>query len=94
MFIQIEKKTAEMLVFFCLQTERLLVRNEKEGDDSKWRFMTVVKLNAVRSSHPLAFEMTSEKFKDQFRTAKPILDEYQTEEFDLRIPTQQNTIMQ
>ena len=34
---------------------------------------------------PLAFEMTREMFKDQSRTAKPILDEYQTEEFDLRI---------
>ncbi|MGF6947889.1 hypothetical protein QF028_000382 [Neobacillus sp. B4I6] len=34
---------------------------------------------------PLAFEMTSEMFKDQSRTAKPILDENQTEEFDLRI---------
>jgi hypothetical protein len=34
---------------------------------------------------PLAFEMTSEMFKDQARTAKPILDENQTEEFDLRI---------
>lgn len=34
---------------------------------------------------PLAFEMTSEMFKDQFRTAKPILNENQKEEFDLRI---------
>ena len=34
---------------------------------------------------PLAFEMTSEMFKDQARTAKPLLDENQTEEFDLRI---------
>ncbi|WP_251028409.1 YolD-like family protein [Bacillus sp. ISL-18] len=34
---------------------------------------------------PLAFEMTREMFKDQARTAKPILDEHQTEEFDLRI---------
>lgn len=34
---------------------------------------------------PLAFEMTSEMFKDQARTAKPILDENQKEEFDLRI---------
>ncbi|MDR7078592.1 hypothetical protein J2Y03_003644 [Neobacillus niacini] len=34
---------------------------------------------------PLAFEMTSEMFKDQARTAMPILDEHQTEEFDLRI---------
>jgi hypothetical protein len=34
---------------------------------------------------PLAFEMTSKMFKDQARTAKPILDENQTEEFDLRI---------
>jgi hypothetical protein len=34
---------------------------------------------------PLAFEMTSEMFKDQARTAKPLLDEHQTEEFDLRI---------
>ncbi|MFB3168479.1 hypothetical protein P5G62_015280 [Neobacillus sp. 179-C4.2 HS] len=31
---------------------------------------------------PLAFEMTSEMFKDQARAAKPILDEYQAEEFD------------
>jgi hypothetical protein len=34
---------------------------------------------------PLAFEMTSEMFKDQSRMAKPLLDEHQTEEFDLRI---------
>jgi hypothetical protein len=34
---------------------------------------------------PLAFEMTREMFRDQARTAKPILDENQTEEFDLRI---------
>jgi hypothetical protein len=34
---------------------------------------------------PLAFEMTGEMFKDQARTAKPIVDEHQTEEFDLRI---------
>lgn len=34
---------------------------------------------------PLAFEMTGEMFKNQSRTAKPILDEHQTEEFDLRI---------
>ncbi|MEH7301907.1 YolD-like family protein [Neobacillus drentensis] len=34
---------------------------------------------------PLAFEMTREMFKDQARTARPILDEHQTEEFDLRI---------
>jgi hypothetical protein len=34
---------------------------------------------------PLAFEMTSEMFKEQAWTAKPILDEYQAEEFDLRI---------
>jgi hypothetical protein len=34
---------------------------------------------------PLAFEMTNEMFKDQARTAKPILDQHQAEEFDLRI---------
>lgn len=34
---------------------------------------------------PLAFEMTSEMFKDQARTPKPLLDENQMEEFDLRI---------
>ncbi|PKR83892.1 YolD-like family protein [Heyndrickxia camelliae] len=34
---------------------------------------------------PLVFEMTSEMFKDQSRTAMPILDENQKEEFDLRI---------
>ena len=34
---------------------------------------------------PLVFEMTGEMFKDQARTTKPILDENQTEEFDLRI---------
>jgi hypothetical protein len=33
---------------------------------------------------PLVFEMTSEMFKDQARTPKPLLDENQTEEFDLR----------
>jgi hypothetical protein len=34
---------------------------------------------------PLAFEMTRKMFKDQARTSKPLLDENQTEEFDLRI---------
>nr|WP_257962615.1 YolD-like family protein [Bacillus halotolerans] len=34
---------------------------------------------------PLAFEMQREMFKDQERQPKPILDENQTEEFDLRI---------
>jgi hypothetical protein len=34
---------------------------------------------------PLAFEMTNEMFKDQARTPKPLLDENQTEEFELRI---------
>ncbi|WML52111.1 YolD-like family protein [Neobacillus sp. PS3-12] len=34
---------------------------------------------------PLVFEMTSEMFKDQAWTPKPLLDENQTEEFDLRI---------
>lgn len=34
---------------------------------------------------PLVFEMTNEMFKGQSRTSKPILDEHQTEEFDLRI---------
>jgi hypothetical protein len=34
---------------------------------------------------PLAFEMTSEMFKEQSRTAKPILEKHQAEEFDLRI---------
>lgn len=34
---------------------------------------------------PLAFEMTNKMFKDQSRTAKTILDEYQTKGFYLRI---------
>jgi hypothetical protein len=34
---------------------------------------------------PLAFEMTSEMFKDQARAPKPLLEENLTEEFDLRI---------
>jgi len=34
---------------------------------------------------PLAFEMQREMFKDQERQAKPILDEYQSQEFDERI---------
>jgi hypothetical protein len=34
---------------------------------------------------PEAFAMTRDMYKDQARQAKPILDEYQTEEFDLRI---------
>lgn len=34
---------------------------------------------------PLAFEMQRDIFKDQERQPKPILDENQTEEFDLRI---------
>ena len=34
---------------------------------------------------PEAFAMTRDMYKDQERQAKPILDDYQTEEFDLRI---------
>jgi hypothetical protein len=34
---------------------------------------------------PLAFEMQREMFKDQERQARPIIDEYQAEEFDQRI---------
>lgn len=34
---------------------------------------------------PEGFAMTREMYRDQARQAKPILDEYQTEEFDLRI---------
>jgi hypothetical protein len=34
---------------------------------------------------PEGLAMTREMYKDQARQAKPILDEYQTEEFDLRI---------
>ncbi|MFB3160458.1 YolD-like family protein [Neobacillus sp. 179-J 1A1 HS] len=34
---------------------------------------------------PEAFAMTREMYKDQARQAKPLLDDYQTEEFDLRI---------
>lgn len=34
---------------------------------------------------PEGFAMTRAMYKDQERQAKPILDEYQTEEFDLRI---------
>ena len=40
---------------------------------------------AAPSFIPLAFEMTSEMFKDHSRSAKPILNENQKEEFDLRI---------
>jgi hypothetical protein len=34
---------------------------------------------------PLGFEMTRAMFKDQERQPKPILDEHQKDEFDLRI---------
>jgi hypothetical protein len=34
---------------------------------------------------PLAFEMQREMFKDQERMPKPILDEYETQEFDQNI---------
>jgi hypothetical protein len=34
---------------------------------------------------PEGFAMTREMYKDQARQTKPILDDYQTEEFDLRI---------
>ncbi|MBT2724359.1 YolD-like family protein [Bacillus sp. ISL-46] len=34
---------------------------------------------------PLAFEMQREMFKDQERMSKPILDEYETDEFDQHI---------
>jgi hypothetical protein len=34
---------------------------------------------------PEGFAMTREMYKDQARQTKPMLDEYQTEEFDLRI---------
>ncbi|MFB3166584.1 YolD-like family protein [Neobacillus sp. 179-C4.2 HS] len=34
---------------------------------------------------PEAFAMTREMFKDEKRQAKPLIDEYETEEFDQRI---------
>jgi hypothetical protein len=34
---------------------------------------------------PLAFEMQRSMFKDQERQSKPLVDEYEMEEFDLRI---------
>jgi hypothetical protein len=34
---------------------------------------------------PLGFEMTRAMFKDQQRQSKPILDDYQTDEFDAKI---------
>ncbi|MEO2074837.1 MAG: YolD-like family protein [Bacillus sp. (in: firmicutes)] len=40
---------------------------------------------AAASFLPMAFDMTREMYKDQERQAKPILDVYQTEEFDQRI---------
>lgn len=40
---------------------------------------------AVGFFNTAIFEMTSDMFKNQARTPKPILDEYQAEEFDLRI---------
>jgi YolD-like protein len=40
---------------------------------------------APASFMPEGFAMTRAMFKDQARQPRPILDEYQTEEFDLRI---------
>jgi hypothetical protein len=40
---------------------------------------------APASFMPEGFAMTRAMFKDQERQARPVLDEYQTEEFDLRI---------
>jgi hypothetical protein len=40
---------------------------------------------APASFMPEGFAMTRAMFKDQVRQPRPILDEYQTEEFDLRI---------
>jgi hypothetical protein len=40
---------------------------------------------APASFMPEGFALTRAMFKDQARQAKPILDEHQTEEFDLRI---------
>jgi hypothetical protein len=34
---------------------------------------------------PEGFAMTREMFKDQLRKAKPIIDDYEKEEFDRRI---------
>jgi hypothetical protein len=34
---------------------------------------------------PLGFEMTRAMFKDQQRQSKPLLDEYQTDEFDAKV---------
>ena len=40
---------------------------------------------APASFMPEGFAMTRDMYRDQSRQAKPILDDYQTEEFDLRI---------
>jgi hypothetical protein len=61
------------------------VYNSNEGDDVmairdrgkiKW---------APASFMPEGFAMTREMFKDQLRQAKPIIDDYEKEEFDRRI---------
>jgi hypothetical protein len=48
----------------------------RDRDKLKWRPASFI---------PLAFEMQREMFKDQERLSKPLLDEYESEEFDKNI---------
>lgn len=52
--------------------------NERLNDRGKMKWQSA-------SFMPEAFAMTREMFEDAERQAKPILDVYQTEEFDQRI---------
>jgi YolD-like protein len=76
-----------MMSFFCL----VFIRNicsctiiAKEMTDMAIRDRGKIKWNPA-SFMPEGFAMTREMYKDQARQAKPLLDDYQTEEFDLRI---------
>jgi hypothetical protein len=72
-------------IYFSSHVEHLFEYNSNKGDDAmairdrgkiKW---------APASFMPEGFAMTRKMFKDQLRQVKPIIDDYEKEEFDRRI---------
>jgi hypothetical protein len=74
-----------MYILFFTHIEHMFVYNRSGGcDDMAIRDRGKIKWQPA-SFLPLGFEMTRSMFKDQERKMKPLLDEYEKEEFDQSI---------
>jgi hypothetical protein len=80
--------TPNQAFLFLYNYERLFVYN-RDGGTKEVTEMAIRDRGKLKwrpaSFIPLAFEMQREMFKDQERLSKPILDVYETEEFDQNI---------